>query len=344
MNETKGSMKKTLKRAFAAIAAAAALFALSLTIVFASARYVAEIGSESGNINFTTETPFEVASQKELFNAINSGYSYVQLSDKLNKAPIIMTGDSLNLKRNLVIDLNGQEIERNNRNSLLNVPAGVAFTVIDTAGGGGLYNPIGSVLTVNGGTLNVSGGAFESGPRPSEYYSELTGGGTKNEFAVRDVKVEKWKGSADVSSSGVPSAMPILAIRSLAHSRSGNVFFDEAFKSGETVLIDADTYCYAIISGETSDDFGTFDISDAEFVYSYYVNNDASLSYYGDSLSETDNEQEFKQVKIVGYTHNIAGSVKESNDELGYAAVVMKSGYLDVGYKTAQAGGGRTYR
>lgn len=81
------------------------------------------------------QTPFSVKSQQELFNAIASGYGYVRLSDELD-APIIMTGDSLDLKSDLTIDLNGKEIQRNSRDSLLSVPAGTTFTVVDTAGGG----------------------------------------------------------------------------------------------------------------------------------------------------------------------------------------------------------------
>lgn len=106
--------------ALAALLLAAALLIFSLTVMLTDARYVTEVNGDD-NFNYETQAPCFVSSQQELFNAIKSGYGYVKLSDEL-KAPIIMTGDSLDLKRDLTIDLNGNEIERNNRNSLLNVP------------------------------------------------------------------------------------------------------------------------------------------------------------------------------------------------------------------------------
>ena len=162
--------KRTI--AVSAILLAIALMLLSSAFALTHAKYVTEIGDSDNTLDYETQTPFNVGSQQELYNAIKSGYGYVKLSEDL-KGPIIMTGDALDLKNDLTIDLNGNEIERNNRSSLLNVPAGKTFTVIDTKGGGGLYNPIGSVLTVSGGDLNVYGGMFESGPRPTEYYTTL---------------------------------------------------------------------------------------------------------------------------------------------------------------------------
>ena len=59
-------------------------------------------------------------------------------------------------------------MQRNDRGPMLNVTQGVRLTIIDSAGGGGFYNPVGSVLNIDGGTLTVAAGVFESGPRDGE--------------------------------------------------------------------------------------------------------------------------------------------------------------------------------
>ncbi len=120
--------------ALATLCLAAALLIASLSVVMTQAKYVTEIGG--GTVDYETQSPFQVQSQQDLVNAIKSGYGSVQIKKDLD-GPIIMTGDSLELINDLVIDLNGNEIERNNRDSLLSVPEGKSFTVVDSAGGEG---------------------------------------------------------------------------------------------------------------------------------------------------------------------------------------------------------------
>lgn len=309
--------------ALAALLLAAALLIFSLTVMLTDARYVTEVNGDD-NFNYETQAPCFVSSQQELFNAIKSGYGYVKLSDEL-KAPIIMTGDSLDLKRDLTIDLNGNEIERNNRNSLLNVPDGRSFTVIDTRGGGGLYNPIGSVLTVAGGDLNVYGGMFESGPRPTEYYSNLVAAGGYKIDIGNVTKVE-----TDGSSSPADNIiMPRLPMRtSGAATDSANVYFDVDIVYGDKTLIKRDTYCFVVFSGATNDSFDTYDVRQSSFAYTYYI--DA----YGNPTDDISADG-VRQAMLFGYENDIAYSVERTDGATtiaapNYAAVNMTSGKLNV--------------
>lgn len=328
-NKTNNGTYKILSAAL--VIASAVLVALSF-VAFSYAKYVTEISG--GDLPYEVQTPFSVKSQQELFNAIASGYGYVRLSNELD-APIIMTGDSLDLKSNLTIDLNGKEIQRNSRDSLLSVPAGTTFTVVDTAGGGALYNPIGSVLTLSGGDINVYGGIFESGPRPSEYLGNLSS--FASELKAQSVIIEKCADNTITQGN-----MPILTMRGNDVSRlkkTGNVYFDSAFSrdgSGTdcTVTVPEDTYCYMITSDSTGDSMGAFDTSKTDFVYSYYVNK-ATGEYAG---AEKPASGEYSQVKVFGYTKDIEKSLEPQTDESGneiaaapyYSAVYMDGGVLNV--------------
>ncbi len=328
-NKTNNGTYKILSAVL--VIASAVLVALSF-VAFSYAKYVTEISG--GDLPYEVQTPFSVKSQQELFNAIASGYGYVRLSDELD-APIIMTGDSLDLKSNLTIDLNGKEIQRNSRDSLLSVPAGTTFTVVDTTGGGALYNPIGSVLTLSGGDINVYGGIFESGPRPSEYLGNLSS--FASELKAQSVIIEKCADNTITQGN-----MPILIMRGNDVSRlkkTGNVYFDSEFSrdgSGTdcTVTVPEDTYCYMITSDSTGDSMGAFDTSKTDFVYSYYVNK-ATGEYAG---AEKPASGEYSQVKVFGYTKDIEKSLEPQTDESGneiaaapyYSAVYMDGGVLNV--------------
>ena len=241
--------------------AALALFAVSLMFYVTSARFVTEIGGDN-SLPYETQTPFDVDSQTALINAIKSGYGYVKLSDSLT-GPIIMSGEQLNLKRDLTIDLNGKEIQRTSTDSLLNVTEGNALSIVDTSdsGSGGLYNPVGSVLTVSGGNLNVYSGIFESGPRPSEYYSKLVnesvGSVVANlyPFDQNDVQEVTVVRETRDSLSGVQSnTRTVLPIRGAAYGsfNTGSIYFDVSANE-----IARDTYCYTVVKGGTADDFST---------------------------------------------------------------------------------------
>lgn len=291
-----GSKQSMRYGTLAALFLSATLFVLSLTVVGTGARYVTEIGGE-GSLDYETQSPCIVQSQQDLFNAIQSGYNFIQLGDNL-KAPIVMTGDALDLKRDLTIDLNGNEIERNNRESLLNVPAGTTFTVIDTKGGGGLYNPIGSVLTVTGGDMNVYGGTFESGPRPSEYYSNLQAAGYTDPDTGTVTQVET-NGTAGASA----LIMPRLPVRMTGNAiGSGNIYFDKDFAQGGKTLIKRDTYCYVVVEGLSNDSLDSYNVSEASFAYTYFVDGTTGLPVEEGSAGA-------QKALLFGYEDDIAFSV-----------------------------------
>lgn len=299
---------------------AVAVLVLSLSVGGTYGKYVTEI--EGGTVDYDTQLPFEVQSQQDLVNAIKSGYGSVRIKANLD-SPIIMTGDSLELINDLVIDLNGNEIERNNRESLLDVPLGRSFTIVDSAGGGGLYNPIGTVLSVTGGDLNVYGGKFESGPRPEEYFSTLK---KKSEYAGDDIKNLIDTGNTyDLGANGSidttnPVARPRLAVRNYGVDgvrQMGNIYFDVPYGG----YIERDTYCYVMPEGDTGENFAAFDTSEADFSYVYFID---SNGYPTDSTSG-------KRVMIFGYKNDITYSYKNTRSEApNYAAVKMFSGELNV--------------
>ncbi len=319
--------------------AALALFAVSLMFYVTSARFVTEIGGDN-SLPYETQTPFDVDSQTALINAIKSGYGYVKLSDSLT-GPIIMSGEQLNLKRDLTIDLNGKEIQRTSTDSLLNVTEGNALSIVDTSdsGSGGLYNPVGSVLTVSGGNLNVYSGIFESGPRPSEYYSKLVnesvGSVVANlyPFDQNDVQEVTVVRETRDSLSGVQSnTRTVLPIRGAAYGsfNTGSIYFDVSANE-----IARDTYCYTVVKGGTADDFSTFYLEETDFAYSYYINTDGE--YVGcDESVYGDDETLYRRVMVFGFCDDIAKSVAVTSGNTvvkaapNYAAVKMQSGELNV--------------
>ncbi len=301
-----GNYNKRIIRLVLIIILALTLIIASVLLMVTQSKYVTEmggggiIGGNDNDLDNNVSTPFEVGSQMELFNAISSGYDYVRLKPNIGE-PLIMTGNSLDLKKDLTLDLNGNEIQRSSRNGLVNVPADATFTIIDTAanGGGGLYNPTGNVLAINGGDLNVFGGKFESGPRPSEYYSKLsTQLGTITIGAVTNIK-------------GVTGNMPILPMRERNGFRTGNIYFDRSYGN-----IAADTYCYVTVNG-ASGDTSVFDTEEAAFVYSYTLGEETATVFgFADVIDSAE--------QLNGYS-----------DYPNYAAVQMTAGTLNVNVTVA---------
>ena len=163
------------------------LFTASLTL----GRYSGEYESDSdysGDIEYVVADQVEVHSVEDFFAAINNGYSNIKIADDVDNPLIIMGGVS-DVNSDLVIDLNGHEIQRNNREPLLNVTQGVRLTIIDSSENqtGSFYNPVGSVLQISGGTLTIAAGSFESGPRSSDARNS----GDLNEYANSELTDDK---------------------------------------------------------------------------------------------------------------------------------------------------------
>ena len=144
-----------------------------LGVLFTKARFEEEAKSGSwiydGNMEYIVAEQVEVRSVEELIASIENGYSNIKIADSVDN-PLIITSGVTDVGADLILDLNGHEIQRNNREPMLNIENGVRLTIIDTSvrQDGSFYNPVGSVLQIGGGTLTVAAGDFISGPKKSE--------------------------------------------------------------------------------------------------------------------------------------------------------------------------------
>lgn len=315
----------------------------SVLAINSYSRYVVEENAKytDGNntmdyIDYTVNSVFVVRSQDELFSAINSGYSYVQL-DKSIENPLIVTQKAETLDRDLILDLNGIEIQRNGYDPILIVKPGVRLTVVDTSTEqtGGLYNPVGSVFQINGGILTVVAGTFESGPRYSEYYSYnnrvLNNSGDTKRTIIEDTKKVKLytkSGDGFVSDEAGVEA-PI--IRSypqktgeITYNR-GNLYFDEKVSMG-AFTIKPDTYCYYRTSEDSA--ANSTEVSTADWYYIYYVN--ASDYEYASAEEPDDKTQDYVQITIYGYENVVNKAANKTNANDYHAAIQMTGGTLDV--------------
>lgn len=300
-----------------------------------AAKYVSERNAPFGDeqaVDFTVNSVFVVDTADELFAAINQGYTYVQL-DKSIENPLIITQKAENLNSDLILDLNGIEIQRNGYEPILNINEGVRLTVVDSSDEqtGGLYNPIGSVFNINGGTLTVVTGAFESGPRYSEYYSynesvldNSDGSMTKRTLVESDAQEVVYV------KNGVKETVKAPIIRSYPTKTGdvtynhGNLYFDETVKKG-AVTLNADTYCYYRTSENAA--LGASDTTMADWYYTYYVSAD-TYEYTG---PEAHNDDDI-EVTIYGYERVIEQASEMTDEKDYYAAIQMSKGDLEVQY------------
>ena len=281
------------------------LFTASLTL----GRYSGEYESDSdysGDIEYVVADQVEVHSVEDFFAAINNGYSNIKIADDVDNPLIIMGGVS-DVNSDLVIDLNGHEIQRNNREPLLNVTQGVRLTIIDSSENqtGSFYNPVGSVLQISGGTLTIAAGSFESGPRSSdarnsgdlsEYTnSELTDDQQNRSQliwrtlagAYTDVNyyVDVLYTNTEASISDVHMPVIIPNVSSDGGGRgvtvNGNMYFESMYRYytqgtwwapvNDTRYVTDDTYLYFTIEDETVENTTIAADGSADYYYEYYL-------------------------------------------------------------------------
>lgn len=281
----------------------------------------------------------EVTSQEDLFNALENGYPYITLSDDV-RDPLIVTQDTMDVKKSLILDLNGKKLERISRNPMLNVKEGVTLTIVDSSIGqsGGLYNPVGTVLQVSGGSLDVRAGKYESGPRVWEYSSDL-GNHNNTKIAGYQEVVYREQGKAETTLK-MPIVQPdITTDGSEITAVNGNIYYDSAEVLGTNTLIPDDTYCFYVTgdsftSGSTVD----FERTEADFSYSYYAK-EGSYEYAGTTESANT-----VQITIYGFKHNIRTAMGIAENETinadkvlsglesapFYATIKMLGGSLDI--------------
>ena len=157
-----------------------ALMAASLAYTITHGRYTGgRLDAESPYdqiIDFVGATKYIVSSPEELVNAIENGYSYIEIG-KDAPEPFVINSDIADVATNLVLNVNGHVVVRNSRNPFINVQKNVSVVLVYDSESdegtpqedmGGFYNPVGSALQASGGTLTVGQGKYESGPRAGD--------------------------------------------------------------------------------------------------------------------------------------------------------------------------------
>ncbi len=328
-------MKKKWRKILMAFLCFATICTCGASFARVYAKYVSlrgpsgAIGGDSGDLPYEVENAFVVETQEALFNAIQYGYSHIQLSPDI-KDPFIITQDVTDLNKSMLLDVNGVEIQRNSRQPMLQIPNGVTLTIVDTSAEqtGGLYNPVGSVLDVDGGTLMVKGGKFETGPRYYEYYRYKI----DESIPVTGTRLIAGQ-NADGTDNGksYPNLIPIITTENDRQKADGNVYFDEAYGA-----IPADTYCYYVSSdGMTSGDTVQFNRGSASFTYTYYV--EASTHEFISANQPTSGtlNVDYVQVMVYGYENVFKTAVGDGEDYPHYAAIKMLAGELTIAAQKA---------
>lgn len=333
------------------------LFTASLTL----GRYSGEYESDSdysGDIEYVVADQVEVHSVEDFFAAINNGYSNIKIADDVDNPLIIMGGVS-DVNSDLVIDLNGHEIQRNNREPLLNVTQGVRLTIIDSSENqtGSFYNPVGSVLQISGGTLTIAAGSFESGPRSSDarnsgdlneyaryndpaYRYETPVGSYLGNFSVSNI----YNRDGDLEEPAFDIRMPAIIphVSNDGDERgvtvNGNMYFQDGLMHNACTshYIPKDTYLYFTIEDETVENTTIAADGSADYYYEYYLDPEITdgqvtgYSYAGqpESLDEPTPEG-YRRVTVYVY-QNVKGSANSSGDTPDYAAIKMQEGNLYV--------------
>ncbi len=325
-----------------------------MTFSLTRARYSGEHESESeygSDIEYTVSNEVEVSTADEFFTAIENGYSNIQVSEDADNT-IIITGGVSDVNSDLTIDLNGHELQRNNRDPMLNVTEGVRLTIVDSKGGGGFYNPVGSVLRINGGTLTVAAGLFESGPRdgasmsaqsgdaehPSEYAS---GSGESWSASEAGGFTETTSGSLFVRGGGsysevtavsdLPVIIPTVTAPGEGEKKAtvnGNMYFGEVGISLATAnsknYITADTYLYFAVESANVQN-STVGAGSADFYYSYTLYEDTDADGVVTEYSAQASGGNEVAVTVYGY-NTVKGTSQASGNT--FAAIQMNSGDL----------------
>lgn len=329
------SKTKTILASALIILAIVTLLTISLTY----ARYSEEITSSddrhTGDTEYIVAHQLEVRSVEEFIAAVENGYSNIKISDEVED-PLVITSGVTDVGADLILDLNGHEIQRNNREPMLNVTEGVRMTIIDSSSSqsGSFYNPVGSVLEISGGTLTVTAGVFESGPRKSEYNSassdDKIGGSVSASLVTGTYYAKSDTGYTWDETRSMPVITPTVTAMGVDDESktvwrtNGNIYFDSSVND----YFAADSYIYYTLSdGSTTGLTLGATNNSADFYYTYDVvrNEDGTL---GDP---TGNENEnVLTVTIYGY-NNVKGRAEPDTGETpNYSAIGMHDGNMYV--------------
>lgn len=303
-----------------------------LTVSLTLGRYTQEAESEgiySGDLNYIVSNQVEIESVDEFFTAIENGYNNIKIKDEVDN-PLVISGGISDVNSDLVIDLNGHEIQRNNREPLLNVTQGVKLTIIDTSEEqtGSFYNPVGSVLRISGGSLTVSAGEFESGPRSgeegahlSEYYDPVDKATIKGAKIDEGHSVSRLYYEDDRYHDGVSMPVILPKVDTLSngnYSVNGNMYFSEDYNN----YIPADTYLYFTLDDSTVENATIAAEGSADYFYTYYLNR--GTFDYAQTQEPSDSTVQIK-VYVYNGVKSAAATTKKP-----FSAIEMESGNLFV--------------
>lgn len=271
--------EKTRKLLLAAVMAAltVSLTAASLTYAFTFAKYTKEKsagGVYGSEIEYVGAQVYGVKSAEELSAAIDNGYSYIEI-DEDAKDPFDISDTVADITADLVLDLNGKTIRRNSRNPVFNVLEGVSVMIVDGSEtlSGGIRNPVGSLFLVDGGTLTVAAGTFESGPRrESASVPGETADATlycRDNYSALAANPSARAQTAGYAAVGVTS-MPVL---------TEDFYYETAWRDGS--YITADT-CLIYLEEEDAENFNVLcDAASCDFYYTYPLAEGRTAVVYG---------------------------------------------------------------
>ena len=257
------------------------------------------------DFEYIVSDQIEVRNIDEFIGAIENGYSNIVIANDAADS-FVITGGVTDIGVDLTLNLNGHCIIRNSRDPMLNVKSGVRLTVIDSSAEqtGSFYNPVGSVLKVSGGTLTVSSGTFESGPRKEEYSinNSTQIGGRISGSIQTEVFVKNAENTA-YESAGTVYMPTIEAQRASGNLLNGNMYFEQQYNNN--AYITADTFLYYTRASEDTIRISA-NAASADFYYKY-------------------DEADGQSVTVFGY-NRVKTTAREANS--GFATVSMESGNM----------------
>lgn len=250
------------------------LSALIVSLMAASFLYASTYGRYSGGtlsddstyddtIEFIGTERYIVRTPEELNDAIENGYSYIQIADDAEQ-PFVITTDVQDVSTNLVLDLNGTVVVRNSRNPMLNVSQGVSVVLVYDSSeehAGAFYNPVGSALQVSGGTMTIGSGNYESGPRTNEY-ADATAAGTLSP-QTDDIVLFSRGGvtspaTVDRVNGTTFSPVTIAENTSYVPVTTGNYYYQSEADSGYSFLTEDTFLIYTLEEGEIAEADSSF--------------------------------------------------------------------------------------
>lgn len=272
--------EKTRKLLLAAVMAAltVSLTAASLTYAFTFAKYTKEKsagGVYGSEIEYVGAQVYGVKTAEELSAAIDNGYSYIEI-DEDAKDPFDISDTVADITADLVLDLNGKTIRRNSRNPVFNVLEGVSVMIVDGSEtlSGGIRNPVGSLFLVDGGTLTVAAGTFESGPRrESASVPGETAAATlycRDNYSALAANPSARAQTAEYATVPGVTSMPVL---------TEDFYYETAWGDGSYIA--ADTYLI-YSEEEDAENFNVLcDAASCDFYYTYPLAEGRTAVVYG---------------------------------------------------------------